>query len=1628
MDNSNGTLHFAAALDNSQLRAGAAQARSILQGIGTTAVAEGDTIDKAMRSVGKAVAGVFAAGELKQFALQVATVRGEFQKLEVAFKTMLGSAQQADDLMAQMVETAATTPFSLQDVAGGAKQLLAYGLEAEKVNETLIRLGDIAAGLSVPLGDLVYLYGTTMTQGRLYTQDLNQFTARGIPLIAELAQQFGVAESGVKKLVEEGKVGFPQVQKAIEDLTGEGGRFGGLMAAQSQTIAGQISNLGDAVQTMFNEMGQSSEGVISDAIGAAKTLVENWQTIGKVLLTVIAAFGTYKAALLAVNVVQKINATLTAEAALQQKLAAMQGIALSQAQAMAAARTTLMAAAWNSLKVAMATNPIGIVLAVVSAAATAFGLFSDSTSEATEMTQKYGERAVATISRVRTLSTELAGLTKGSTIHKQAMEELNGILEQYGLQAINEGDSIDTINAKREQAIALIQQEAAERQRLNAIASANEEYAKGLADAQNELYKGLKEATSGTWAEWIPGGVGGNEELQKNAQAISTIIAQEVEGNIDLIANKTGDEYQKGLDKIYANIQAKMREIGISEETISSTWMDSGFFSKTYLVQNYINSVQGLSEANGVAIDTYNRMANSADNAAESTMTFGQRVAAVEAKLQGPNDGVTELYNNIRRLMQQYSQNTIGFTIKFDGEYPAWMDKLPLPELQRLAKHFTAAGSQAKGGATVNGKYMTKQELLQRGADYAEAAKSRQDAEDKKKQDEENRKKEQGRKDKASADNAAADARRQQEEADRRTEAIRKYREEVAEQTREAELDIAQQRVEAMEDGFEKQRLTIGIHYDRLVEENRKREKQMLEELAENRANEWANANPRATDQQREAYRRSLLREGSSRRLTAADLTAQQQAALEAYGKLAEEIRRKETESLYATSPQAMLAFLKDYGTYQERKLAIAKEYAAKIKAVQQSSDTAEQKGWRIRSLEAERDKATGAVDNEAVQAQIDWQSVFGSVTGVLEDQLKSTLEQLKQYVTTDEFRQRGAEDQKTVYDSIDRLTEATGGGEGTLDFAGLKQRMEALGASFRRLQEMSVEQSLAFRQLQTAQAAYDAAMQGGTQEQQDAAKAQLDTARTAYDGTKQSYAELQTSVREQATEIRDTTQATVGGLEGLASGLSAFKSGSAKGAFNGLQQSLQSLDKLNIGGAVGSAVSKLSNALSSAGIVGQIISGILGLLDVLKDGIGSLVASLVDTILGAVTGILKDILNGNIVTNVMKSVVTGVGGLLDAITFGGFSSWLGNGESDKTLEEDMERLSATNEALQNAIEELTDKLDDTAMADVADVYERQMQLLKESEANTQEQLRRSGAAYSNGFLGIGGSHSSNHRIDEAMESAEWERISKIVGQAVGSAGDFWRLTSEQMRQVAIDAPDLYAKIKKYADDGHKDAAQYMDDYIDYAKQREELEQAYYEKLTSYSFDSMRNEFKNALTNMEMDAETFSDNFNKMLSDSIAEALMTEKYDPLIKQLYEKWGEYMEDDGKLSEAEIADLRRRRDEIYAQMEQDRKNISQLTGYTGDTDTLREASSKGIATASQDSVDELNGRATAIQSHTFSINENTKLLLSTTQAILKSVTGIESNTDSLPERLEAVERGVTDIRTTVNDIAIKGIKIR
>lgn len=302
MENNNGALAFDVLIRDSNINEMLARDEQRIMQFKETVEEGSSDIVQSFGNIGKAVAGLAVTAMLKSWVTDLISVRGEFQQLEIAFGTMLGSADKAKTLMGELVNTAATTPFDLQGIANSAKQLLAYGESADTVNDTLVRLGNIASGLSIPLNDLTMLYGTTMVQGRLFTQDVRQFMGRGIPLVQELAKELGKTETEINNMVTAGQIGFPEVQKIIENLTNEGGMFFGLMEEQSKSLTGQISNLEDAWDMMLNDMGTNMEGILSGGISAVATLVENYDTCLKVMGSLIAIYGSYRVAAAAVAI------------------------------------------------------------------------------------------------------------------------------------------------------------------------------------------------------------------------------------------------------------------------------------------------------------------------------------------------------------------------------------------------------------------------------------------------------------------------------------------------------------------------------------------------------------------------------------------------------------------------------------------------------------------------------------------------------------------------------------------------------------------------------------------------------------------------------------------------------------------------------------------------------------------------------------------------------------------------------------------------------------------------------------------------------------------------------------------------------------------------------------------------------------------------------------------------------------------------------------------------------------------------------------------------------------------------------------------------------------------------------
>ena len=464
MENLDGALGFKSTLDIDDFTVSAQAMEKQIRHTSTVAQAETADMENSLLQFaqrGAAYIATYLVGQGMSGLLQsIAQTRGQFQQLEIAFETMLGSGTQAQSLMNQMIQTAAKTPFDLMGVAGGAKQLMAYGLAADKVNDTLIKLGNIASGLSIPLNDIVYLYGTTMVQGRLYAQDVRQFTGRGIPLVRELADMYGVTAEKINEMVSAGKIGFADVEKVLDKLTGTGGQFYNLMEKQSASLTGMISNLEDAWDNMLNEIGKENQDLFSGAIGMASSLVENYQKILDVLKAVAVGYGSVKAAIVLNTLVTKgytgvaliDNTARAAKLTLLKAEAALTGQTKAQAELMAAATERNVAALQAELTAEELTNlQKRLRVAAIAELLTAQQQEYLSTLGLTTSSQSYEAEAMKVLSVDQKQALSKLDLTGKSETYRVALEQ------EVQAKRMNHAATLETMRADVKAAAASVE-------------------------------------------------------------------------------------------------------------------------------------------------------------------------------------------------------------------------------------------------------------------------------------------------------------------------------------------------------------------------------------------------------------------------------------------------------------------------------------------------------------------------------------------------------------------------------------------------------------------------------------------------------------------------------------------------------------------------------------------------------------------------------------------------------------------------------------------------------------------------------------------------------------------------------------------------------------------------------------------------------------------------------------------------------------------------------------------------------------------------------------------------------------------------------------------------------------------
>ena len=716
-----------------------------------------------------------------------------------------------------------------------------------------------------------------------------------------------------------------------------------------------------------------------------------------------------------------------------------------------------------------------------------------------------------------------------------------------------------------------------------------------------------------------------------------------------------------------------------------------------------------------------------------------------------------------------------------------------------------------------------------------------------------------------------------------------------------------QDEINLMREGTEKKLKQIDLDYQKQIDAIRKQEE------------EWSKAgNGKLTDKQAQKISEAYANAESMRDKDITNVTKEQLKA----------------------EQQALNDYLKEYGTFQQQKLAIAQEYAEKIRKAQEESGV---NSAQVKLLEKQRDVAIQNKETEAIKANIDWVTVFGEFGSMFSDMIKPALDEAKKYVRTDKFKNSDQASQKSLIDAISQMEKSLGGTSG-VNFKKLGEDVKAYQiAEQNRISAIGIE-TAALERLKKSQDDYAKAQKGGTEEEKKVAANALDIARQNAD-IASANVKTQTDIANQAQQnVADTATRLKASMENLLGGLQQISSGGLYNAYSGIIKTVNGFKDV---------IGKTSESLQEVPIVGWILS----IIDVLKDGLSDLVGGLLDAVLNAVSGIISDVLSGDLFVTIGRSLRDGIGNILNAISFGGFNSLFGIGGNKKEVEEAINRLTDRNETLQTAIEDLTDEMKASkgtqSVAAYRDAYKYQKETIDNYKRIAQEQARYSGSHHSWNYYWGG---FSQEQID---------RLSGKIGRDWN--GDIWNLTPEEMKMLR-ETVDMWETIQNTGKGGYGDRlTDKLNDYIDQAGTLEELTNELYEGLTGMSFDSMYDSFVDNLMDMKYDAKAASEDISEYFMRAMLSNKIGELYSEKLEDWWKKFGASMEDN-ELTEEERKALQDEYMQYVEEAMQLRDKLAAATGYDkiSKESYSQSSSSRGFGTEmTHEDAGELSGRFTALQ---------------------------------------------------------------
>lgn len=1463
------------------------------------------------------ISGYLSIYAAERFLGSIIQIGGEFEKQKIALRSILGDASKAETIFSQIKTLAVESPFEFKDLASYAKQLSAFAIPYEELYDTTKRLADVSAGLGVDMGRIILAYGQVRSAAFLRGQEVRQFTEAGIPLIDELAKKFTQLEGNVVSAgevfdrVSKRMVSFEMVKEVLWDLTNEGGKFYNMQEELSESLAGKWANLQDSYDIMLSEIAEGNNGPLKVSLEMLTSLMNNWRGLATVIGSLVVTYGTYKAAVTIVNTLDAIQIVRKQGLALATQRAAAAMVAETAAAAKMNAATAVTIGRINKLNGVLSSVGKGgwIGLALGAVVSLGFHLYSVS-QEATrlkreldEIGDKAGASVTVAVAGYKNLSDQLEKTNMGSKERLDIINQINNRYGEYLPNLFKEVDSNEQVAASIDKVTEAIKRKMQAQAYEQGLQKIEEEYADKLKEARKEIeneakiFYGIDDKYLAKnfvrslevriKPELAPGDVANITRDLAKAYDFSTKYLQKdapvviaVHKYLDLLKEQKQAEkdFAGNLDDRYKGLEMyenKLREV---EERYNKTMPSDPDEARKHQVEMLTEQLKVL----GNADDQY-------------TKNYIANINARIAELSKESDEWVKIAERLSR--EELSVGGRKITTNF--LFPKEEEKVNVIKfLERVGEEYEKVKKDIEGIEKLSPKLLT--DKVKEDLEILRFQKKQYDYFGK---------------------SFGVDLTMYSKAGAKGLD--KNYKKELKDAVQQAkdEMDVIARRWELYKDIFS---MTGNKKYSM----------------------EIAFSNPKYFDEEATELTKLLNEKIKSRGLSIdIPFTETLENAKKLFGENNKDLldiwdkikKRAENsgENALKSEIRSMQDYLKEYGTFQQKKLAIERSYIAKIEEARARGNVNE-----VKLLERQRNSAIQKNEIEAIKQNIDWGSVFGDFGTMFKEQLQPTIDTLKTITRTSEFKSSSLQDQKVLYELISKLEQSNAIWDGDIfkkvseDMVKYQSAMQGYIDAQEREKKATEVLALAKKKLAKAE------LSGGDVTN---AKNELIYAQSEYDAATEAVNNFGNQVQQSTSDLQASSSRAVNMFNDLEAGLQGLASGNLEGIGRGIMQ----LDKLfnnsklteSVGNALVKGFSKLfgdnskvtqslASTLGKGGFIAQIISAILSILDIFKDGIGPVISGLIDSILGAVNGIIKNILSGDIFVQIGKSIRDGIGSILNTITFGGFKSWISSSNA-KEVAKTTERLTDSNDRLRNRVDSLKSEMSKTggwkaintaqqAKRDQETINKQTMDILK-------TQMGYHGSHHSNSYywdLGLNNYMSINKTL------ANYARKYNKTASTVFSLEDLYKLTPEEMDYIRTYNVDVW---KKMLDQGKYDKSEYWENYADLAGQLEEIENSLKETLTQVSFDSLRDSFIDSLMDMDKSAKDFASDFQEYLMRSILNAKISDLLDKDLQEFYDRWSEYAESGNKLEDWEINSLRSLWEDLTEKGLQIRDQTANIVGY-------------------------------------------------------------------------------------------------